>query len=190
MMTVPPHHHGGPAGEEGQDEAAAAVERRAEDGAERVARAERGVHQRVHAARAAGEAARENISDEQKIIVRYATLREAARAWQSRAWPRPPPPAAAACRPSPGSSPTTDQLLLELSTNIREFDSMYLISPHPVLYESEEAEGESRDADQPQPSPEHQGEAAPETRVMIHVTSHVSRVTLGDEPRHQGRGEC
>ena len=129
MMTVPPHHHGGPAGEEGQDEAAAAVERRAEDGAERVARAERGVHQRVHAARAAGEAARENISDEQKIIVRYATLREAARAWRSRAWPRPPPPAAAACRPSPGSSPTTDQLLLELSTNIREFDSIsYLLT--------------------------------------------------------------
>ena len=119
MMTVPPHHHGGPAGEEGQDEAAAAVERRAEDGAERVARAERGVHQRVHAARAAGEAARENISDAQKIIVRYATLREAARAWRSRAWPRPPPPAAAACRPSPGSSPTTDQFTRAVNEHSR-----------------------------------------------------------------------
>ena len=64
MTRVPPHHHGGPAGEEGQDEAAAAVERRAEDGAERVARAERGVHQRVHPARAAGEAAGENISSQ------------------------------------------------------------------------------------------------------------------------------
>ena len=128
LRTTSPHHHGGPAGEEGQDEAAAAVERRAEDGAERVARAERGVHQRVHPARAAGEAAGENILEAQKIFVRYATSRGAARAWRSRAWPRPPPPAAAACRPSPGSSPTTDQLLLELSSNVRSISYLLTLS--------------------------------------------------------------